>query len=126
MLMARTLVAMVLVYALTGTVQETQRKHKLSFTFDYDFGVTPACSKTVKKGCVQLFNLYDISAGKPKGVKLGSIPVPSGATGFVKGISATTEPLLFESGRHLLAVTAQMPNGLESDSSKCTVWVEVP
>jgi hypothetical protein len=126
LLTASTLVAIVLMCALTGTVQKTHRKHTISFTFDYDFSVTSACSYRVTNRCVQHFNFYDISPGTSKRVKLGSIPVPSGATGSVKGISATTEPLLLESGRHLLAVTAQMPSGLESDSSKCTVWVEVP
>jgi hypothetical protein len=96
LLMIRTLVAMVLVCALTGTAQQAQRKHAISFTFGYDFRITPACSSKVTKRCVQLFNLYDISAGILKRVMLGSIPVPSGATEFVKGIFVTTEPLLFE------------------------------
>jgi len=126
LIVARTLVAMVLIGLLSGSVQTTQAKHTISCTFDYDFRVTPACSPKVTEGCVQQFNLYDISAGIPKRVKLGSIPVPAGASGFVKGISATTDPLLFESGRHLLAVTAQMPNGLESDFTKCTTIVKIP
>lgn len=126
MLMTRTLLAMVAVYTLTGAAQTPLRKHTISFSFDYDFRITHACSAKVTKGCVQSFNLYDISAGFPKRVKLGSIPVPPGAKGLVTGISATTQPLLFEPGRHLLAVTAQMPNGSESDSESCTIWVEVP
>lgn len=126
MLIARTLVAMVLVYALTGASQAVPRKHTISFTFDYDFRIIPACSSKVTKGCIQFFDFYDISAGIPTRVKLGSIPVPPGATGLVRGISATTQPLLFEPGKHLLAVTAEMSNGSESDSGKCTIWVEVP
>jgi hypothetical protein len=100
--------------------------HKISFTFDYDFSLTPACSPKIKKACVQQFNFYDISQGIAKRVKLGSIPVPTGASGLVKGISGTTEPLLFNSGRHLLAVSAQMPDGTESDLSKCTIIVKIP
>ena len=126
LIVARTLVAMVLISLLSTSVQTTQAKHTISCTFDYDFRITPACSPKVTEGCVQQFNLYDISAGIPKRAKLGSIPVPAGASGFVKGISATTDPLLFESGRHLLAVTAQMPNGLESDFTKCTTIVKIP
>jgi hypothetical protein len=126
LIVARTLVATVLIGLLSGSVQTTQAKHTISCTFDYDFRITPACSPKVTEGCVQQFNLYDISAGIPKRVKLGSIPVPAGASAFVKGISVTTDPLLFESGRHLLAVTAQMPNGLESDFTKCTTIVKIP
>jgi hypothetical protein len=126
LIVARALVATVLIGLLSGSVQTTQAKHTISCTFDYDFRITPACSPKVTEGCVQQFNLYDISAGIPKRVKLGSIPVPAGASGFVKGISATTDALLFESGRHLLAVTAQMPNGLESDFTKCTTIVKIP
>jgi hypothetical protein len=75
---------------------------------------------------VQQFNFYDISQGIENRVKLGSMPVPAGASGFVQGISTTTEPLLFNSGRHRLAVSAQMPDGLESDLSKCTTIVKIP
>jgi hypothetical protein len=111
---------------LTAVVFSQQSTHKISFTFNYDFRITPACSRDVKKACVQQFNFYDISQGIAKRVKLGSMPVPDGASGFVQGISATTEPLLFNSGRHLLAVSAQMPDGSESDLSKCTTIVKIP
>src|SRR5580704_3943319 len=111
---------------LTAVVFSQQSTHKISFTFNYDFRITPACSRDVKKACVQQFNFYDISQGIAKHVKLGSMPVPDGASGFVQGISATTEPLLFNSGRHLLAVSAQMPDGSESDLSKCTTIVKIP
>jgi len=36
--------------------------------------------------------LYEVSLGISERAKLLSIPVPSGATEFVKGISATIEP----------------------------------
>ena len=124
--MTHKLLATVLVILLYGAVQASQSTHKISFTFDYDFRVTPACSPKVKQVCVQQFNFYDISAGIPKRTKLGSIPVPAGATGLVKGISFTTESFLFNPGRHMVAVSAQMPNGLESDLSKCTTIVKIP
>jgi len=111
---------------LTAVVFSQQSTHKISFTFNYDFRITPACSRNVKKACVQQFNFYDISQGIENRVKLGSMPVPAGASGFVQGISTTTELLLFNSGRHRLAVSAQMPDGLESDLSKCTTIVKIP
>jgi len=100
--------------------------HKISFTFDYDFRVTPACSKEITKACVRQFNFYDISQGIAKRVKLGSMPVPAGASGLVKGISATTEAMLFNSGRHRVAVAAQTSDEAESDLSKCSVIVTIP
>jgi hypothetical protein len=100
--------------------------HKISFTFDYDFRVTPACSKEITKACVQRFNFYDISQGMAKRVKLGSMPVPAGASGLVKGISSTTEAMLFNSGRHMVAVAAQTSDGAESDLSKCSIIVTIP
>jgi hypothetical protein len=100
--------------------------HKISFTFDYDFRVSPACSKETTKACVWQFNFYDISQGIAKRVKLGSIPVPAGASGLVKGISATTEAMLFNSGRHMVAVAAQTSDEAESDLSKCSVIVTIP
>jgi hypothetical protein len=103
-----------------------ESEHKISFTFDYDFGATPACSVQIKEACVRQFNFYDISQGVAKRVKLGSMPVPAGAKGLVKGISGTSEPQLFNSGRHMVAVAAQMPNGVESDLSKCATIVRIP
>jgi hypothetical protein len=110
----------------TGAIYPQESTHKISFTFDYDFGAIPACSRTVTKACVQQFNLYDISQGTSKRVKLGSIPVPDGASGQVKGISGATEPLLFNSGKHMIAVTAQLPDGSESNPRKCATIVEIP
>jgi len=111
---------------LTAVTYAQQVMHKINFTFDYDFRITPACSREVTQACVQQFNFYDISQGILKRVQLGSIPVPAGASGYVKGISGTTESLLFNSGRHLVAVSAQMPNGSESDLNKCATIVKIP
>jgi len=124
--MTHELLVTVLVTVLIGGAQTSQSEHKITFTFDYDFRVTPACSHEVKEACLQQFNFYDISRGIPKRVNLGSLPVPVGATGLVKGISFTTESLLFDSGRHRVAVSAQMPNGSESDLSKCATIVKIP
>src|SRR5262245_27931616 len=120
------LLALVLVSVVSGSAQTTPSVHTISLTFDYDFRVTPACSPNVTRGCVQQFNFYDISVGIPNRQRLGSIPVPARATGMVKGISARTEPFLFGPGRHRLAVSAQMPDGTESDLSKCTTIVKIP
>jgi hypothetical protein len=75
---------------------------------------------------VQEFNFYDISVGIPKRTKLGSLPVLAGATGLVKGISFATESFLFNPGRHMVAVSARMPNGTESDLRKCSTIVKIP
>lgn len=110
---------------LSGGTPKPPSKHRITFTFDYDFRVTPACSPEIKQGCVQQFNLYEISPGLQNRVKLGSIPASAGATGYVKGISATTKSFLWIHGKHKLAVSAQMPNGLESDLSNCTTIVKI-
>lgn len=110
---------------LCSNVLASPSKHKITFTFDYDFGITPACSAEIKKGCVKQFNFYDISVGIPKRVPLGSRPVPVDATGLVKGISFTTKRRLFKPGKHRVAVAAQLENGLESDLEKCAVVVKM-
>ena len=124
--MKRALLLAVIVVASLARAQTGAANHSIIFKFDYDFRVTHACSSGVKKNCVEQFVAYDISAGLAKRTKLASMPAPSGATGFVKGLSVTTPSLLFEPGRHLLAVTAQAPDGTESDPMKCTTWVELP
>ena len=101
-------------------------KHKIRFTFSYDFRITPPCSSTVKEKCVQQFNFYEISPGISNRVKLGSIPAPADATGFVKGITGTSKPFLFTSGRHMVAVSAQMADGSESDLSRCSKIIKIP
>ena len=100
-------------------------RHTITFTFSYDFSVTPACSSAIKEKCVQQFNFYDISPGIYNRVKLGSIPTPANATGFVKEITGTTKPFLFTSGKHMVAVSAQKPDGSESDLSQCTRIIKI-
>ena len=99
-------------------------KHIIVVTFDYDFTAVPACSEKVTKKCITKFIVYDISGEKP--YKLFTIPVPAGATGKVKGISGESQPLLFESGKHLLGVSAQRDSGEESNPHATTVWATIP
>ena len=118
-----------LILALLGLAPADSPKtsrHRIRFTFSYDFRITPPCSPAVKEKCVQQFNFYEISNGISSRAKLGSIPVPAGATGFVKGITGTTKPFLFTSGKHMVAVSAQMPDGSESDLSQCTKIIKIP
>src|SRR6266571_2054993 len=90
-----------LVLALLATaVSPKPSRHKIRFTFSYDFGITPPCSSTVKERCVQQFNFYEISPGISKS-------------------------FLFTSGRHMVAVSAQMPDGSESDLSQCTKTIKI-
>ena len=119
------LISLVSNSVLVSQSKPAQSRRTITFTFDYDFGITPACSATVKKDCVQQFHFYDISAGIPKRVPLGSFPVPMGATGLMKGISFTTDRRLFNVGKHMVAVAAQSENGLESDLQKCATIVKI-
>ena len=104
--------------------QSEAPKHTITITFDYDFTAMHACSPKVTKKCVAKFIVYDISGDKP--YKLFTIPVPADATGPVKGISGKSQPLLFESGKHKLAATAQNEKGEESSSYAATVWITIP
>ena len=104
--------------------QTHSHKHTIVVTFDYDFTAVPACSEKVSKKCIGKFVVYDISGEKP--YKLFTIPVPPGATGKAKGISGESQPLLFESGKHLLGVSAQRESGEESDPHATTVWATIP
>lgn len=114
-----------LALALTTGGQTGSSKHSVTLTFDYDFRTMPVCSSGVTKNCVAQFNVYDISAGVAKRTKLFSSPPPQTAKGVVKAITLTTPTLLFESGKHLLAVTAQTPAGTESDPKQCVTWVTI-
>lgn len=112
-------------FGLVPVASPKPSRHKIQFTFSYDFRITPPCSSKEKERCVQQFNFYEISGGISNRVKLGSMPVPADATGFVKGISGTTKPFLFTSGRHLVAVSAQMPDGSESDLNQCAKIIKI-
>ncbi|MGH9714789.1 MAG: hypothetical protein ACRD5M_15960 [Candidatus Acidiferrales bacterium] len=117
------------VLLLAGTFvagQSGSSKHSVTVTFDYDFGRTPACSEKVLKNCVKQFVVYDISAGVQHRTKLFSFPADPAAKGFVKGITATSPKLLFESGKHLISVAAQTPTAVESDVTAAKTWIEVP
>ena len=104
--------------------QAQSSKHVIVATFDYDFTAVPACSEKVTKKCIAKFVVYDISGEKP--YKLFTIPVPADANGKVKGISGESQPLLFESGKHLLGVSAQRDSGEESNPDATSVWATIP
>ena len=101
--------------------------HFVTVTFDYDFAKTPACSATVKTACVEGFAAYDISAGVKHRTKLFDIPLPSKPVGLVHGITGKSPTKLdFESGKHLISVSAQEPGGKESRHHACTTWIDIP
>jgi hypothetical protein len=97
--------------------------HSITLNFDYDFTKTPACSEKVKKKCVAKFSVYDISGDKP--YFLFSAPVPDGAHGLMKGITATSPRMLFAVGKHRIAVSAQEPDGKESSPRDCKTIIEI-
>ena len=106
--------------------QKTPSTHTIRVTFNYNFAITPACSPSLTQKCVTRFNIYEISSGIAKSAKIGSIPVPANARGLVKGISGVSEPSLFNPGKHRIAVSAQMPDGTESDLRLCWTIVQIP
>jgi hypothetical protein len=101
-------------------------QHTVTVTFDYDFGQTPACSKKVVKGCVQQFVAYDISGGMKNATMLFPIPLPAKPVGAMHGITATSPLLDFESGKHLISVSAIGPDGRHSKRNLCTTWITIP
>jgi hypothetical protein len=103
-------------------------KHTITVHFDYDFNGTPPCPQEKNKPCVQQFVVYDISGGPSpdKRFQLFTVAVPSGAKGAMKGIAGSSPQISFESGRHLIAVTAQAPDKKESDPQVCQFWLTIP
>jgi hypothetical protein len=124
--MTRKLLGAILATACCVSAQTAPATHKIRFTFNYDFRITPGCSKKSKVVCVQQFNFYDISQGPEKRVKLGSMPAKPGAKKFEKGISATSDPQVFNPGKHRVAVAVQLSDGRESDVQQCSVIVTIP
>lgn len=72
------------------------------------------------------FIAYDISASAKKPSMLFPIPLPPNPAGLVKGISKSGPPLDFESGKHLIAVSAMSPDGSHSRRNLCTTWITIP
>jgi hypothetical protein len=100
-------------------------KHSIRVKFDYDFSRSPVCSAKVTSKCVRQFNVYDVSGGPQHRVKLFSVPVPAGASGQMKGITATSPQLVFEPGTHFFAVTAQPTAGDESNPVACQTTARI-
>ena len=98
--------------------------HSISVTFDYDFSVNHACSPTLTTNCIAQFNVYDISKGKRE--KLFTIPAPSGASGPIRDIVGKSQELNIGTGKRLLAVSAQMSSGEESNMQECTASTLLP
>jgi len=103
-------------------------KHAITVHFDYDFKGTPACPQPKDKPCVEQFIVYDIWVGfsPDKRFKLFTVALPPDAKGAVKGITGTSPPLAFQPGKHLIAVTAEMPNKKESSPQACQFWLTIP
>jgi hypothetical protein len=110
----------------TGSPATSHSVHTVTVTFDYDFSKTPACTATITKHCVMQFIAYDISAGARNPVMLFPIPLPTNPTGAKKGITKASPPLDFESGKHLISVSAMSPDGTHSRRSLCTTWITIP
>jgi len=119
-------IAALCLWLIAGQAKTPPATHTITVKFDYDFSKTPACTKKITRRCVDQFVVYDISAGVAQRTKLATIPLPDTKKGLVRGIEGTTPPLVFESGKHLIGVTAQGPNGFESDPRQITTWVEIP
>jgi len=107
--------------------------HTISVTFDYDFDRTPACTEKIKRRCVLQFVVYDISAGSNHAYQIGTVALPDHPYGQRRAIPGKTDPHIFESGKHLIAVAAQeaepQPHPLESNTvgcASCTTWVNIP
>jgi hypothetical protein len=107
--------------------------HTISVTFDYDFDRTPACTGKIQHHCVRQFVVYDISSGSNHAYPIGTVALPDSPYGQKRGIAGKTDPHVFESGKHLIAVTAQEPepppHPLESSTAgctSCTTWVNIP
>jgi hypothetical protein len=103
-------------------------KHTITVHFDYDFNGTPACPQPKDKPCVEQFIVYDISGGisPEQRYKLFTVAVPSEAKGAMKGITGISPPISFESGTHVIAVTAQTPGKKESDPEVCRFRLTIP
>ena len=87
-------------------------QHTITVMFSYDFRKNPSCAeKPTLKTCIKQFIVYEVSH---QSVRLFSIPVPDGARGFVKGIKGQSSEWIFLPGTHLIAVTAQNADGVES------------
>ena len=99
-------------------------KHALTVTFDYDFGKNAACSDVVKQKCVAKFRVYDISLPTRKYL-LYTIAVPVGAKGMMKGISGTSEEMLFVVGEHRIGVAAVTADNVESNPLVCQTVIAV-
>ena len=100
--------------------------HAVTVTFDYDFSKTPACTTKITKHCVQQFIAYDVSASAAHPAMLFPISLPANPVGLVKGTSKPGPPIDFESGKHLISVSAMSPDGTHSKRSLCTTWITIP
>ena len=109
---------------LAGMAEGAASQHTVTVTLNYDFSVDNACSASVTTGCIQQFNIYDITGGGTP-VKLFTIAAPSGATTAVTGITGTSGAVSLKAGVHTFAATAQTADGTESSPNGSTATAGV-
>lgn len=120
-----TLVALVFVAWVTPIQPQSAPKlHTLHVQFDYDFKRFHGCTEKNKKPCLKQFNVYNVT-DTGRRILLFTIPARPGAKGEVKGITGDSKPLVFASGQHMIAVTANTDRGGESDLHACWTMVTI-
>jgi hypothetical protein len=120
------LLALILLAGFSTAGQEEGVTRSLTVTFDYYFGLWPACSATVTQKCIKQFNVYDVSAGTAgQRTRLFVIPVDPAAKGLAKGITGTSPVLLFKPGKHWIAVVAQTSSDVKSELFACVAGVQI-
>ena len=123
--MKRTMAVLCAVFlGFAAMIEAAPSQHTVSVTLNYDFSVDNACSATVTTGCIQQFNIYDITGGGTP-VKLFTIAAPSGAATAVTGISGTSGAVSLKAGVHTFAATAQTADGTESSPNGSTATAAV-
>lgn len=104
--------------------QTDLKPHRITVKFNYDFTAMHACPVKNTAPCVKEFNVYNIM-DNGKRILLFTIPAPTGAKHWVRGIGGTSKPLVFAPGQHMIAVTAVANNGTESKHRACTMMVNI-
>ena len=103
-----------------SSTSQQPSQHTVTVKFDYDFTKIHACSASVTSKCIKQFNVYEVSGSTP--IPLFSIPAPSGASSFVRGITGTSSQRAFFPGPHRIGVAAQVAQGAESNPYNCMTF----
>jgi hypothetical protein len=98
--------------------------YNITVKFEYGFTAIHACPIKAAAPCLKQLNVCNLMDNGQR-ILLFTIAAPRRANGIVRGISGSSQALVFAPGQHMIAVTAVTNLGMPSKPPECEIMVNI-